>query len=107
MSDGISKNRLRKQLREKTEAFLGSGGKIKKCQPGETGEPADQPRARGVFVSPSPIKTRTYVNDLVTKIDQRKRKSPDKPASKVSKRPKKKIIYDDFGEPLREVWVDE
>ena len=107
MSDGISKNRLRKQLREKTEAFLGSGGKIKKCQPGETGEPANQPRARGVFVSPSPIKTRTYVNDLVTKIDQRKRKSPEKPANKASKRPKKKIIYDDFGEPLREVWVDE
>ena len=107
MSNGISKNSLRKQLREKTEAFLGSGGEIKKCQPGETGEPADQPRAKGVFVSPSPIKTRTYVNDLVTKIDQRKRKSPAKPASKASKRPKKKIIYDDFGEPLRVVWVDE
>lgn len=107
MSNGISKNSLRKQLREKTEAFLVSGGEIKKCQPGETGEPADQPRAKGVFVSPSPIKTRTYVNDLVTKIDQRKRKSPAKPPSKVSKRPKKKIIYDDFGEPLREVWVEE
>lgn len=107
MSDGISKKSLRKQLREKTEEFLGSGGEIKKFQPGETGEPADQPRAKSVFVSPSPIKTRTYVNDLVTKIDERKRKSPTKPASKVTKRPKKKIIYDDFGEPLREVWVDE
>ena len=107
MSDGISKKSLRKQLREKTEEFLGSGGEIKKCLPGETGEPADQPRAKGVFVSPSPIKNRTYVNDLVAKIDQRKRKSVEKPASKVSKRPKKKIIYDDFGEPLREVWVDE
>jgi hypothetical protein len=107
LSDGISKSRLRKQLREKTEAFLGSGGEIKKCQPGETGDPADQPRAKSVFVSPSPIKKRTYVNDLVTQIDQRKRKSPAKPASKVSKGPKKKIIYDDFGEPVREVWVDE
>ncbi|MGB0445406.1 MAG: hypothetical protein ACPGGC_05085 [Porticoccaceae bacterium] len=107
MSNGISKKSLRKQLREKTEEFLGSGGEIKKCQPGETGEPADQPRAKSVFVSPSPIKTRTYVNDLVAQIDQRKRKTPAKPTSKPSKRPKKKIIYDDFGEPLREVWVDE
>ena len=107
MNNGISKNSLRRELRKKTEEFLGKGGEIKKCQQGETGEPADQPRAKSVFVSPSPIKNRTYVNDVVAKIDERKRKSPAQKAPKVSKRPKKKVIYDDFGEPLREVWVDE
>ena len=107
MSNGISKNSLRRELRKKTEEFLGKGGKIKKCQQGETGEPADQPRAKSVFVSPSPIKNRTYVNDVVAKIDERKRKGSKKTPTKVAKRPKKKIIYDDFGEPLREVWVDE
>ena len=70
-------------------------------------KPADQPRKKSVFVSPSPIKNRTYVNDMVAKIDERKRKGIKKPPAKVTKRPKKKIIYDDFGEPLREVWVDE
>ena len=64
-------------------------------------------RKKSVFVSPSPIKNRTYVNDMVAKIDERKRKGIKKPPAKVTKRPKKKIIYDDFGEPLREVWVDE
>jgi hypothetical protein len=107
MSNGISKNSLRRELRKKTEEFLGKGGKIKKCQQGETGEPADQPRARSVFVSPSPIKNRTYVNDVVAKIDERKRKSPAKKVSVATKRPQKKVIYDDFGEPLREIWVDE
>ena len=107
MSNGISKKSLRRELREKTEEYLGKGGEIKQCHQGETGEPADQPRKKSVFVSPSPIKTRTYVNDVVAKIDERKRKGVKKTPTKIVKRPKKKIIYDDFGEPLREVWVDE
>jgi len=107
LNNGISKNSLRRELRKKTEEFLDKGGEIKKFQQGETGEPTDQPRAKSVFVSPSPIKSRTYVNDVVAKIDERKRKSPAKKPAKASKRPKKKVIYDDFGEPLREVWVDE
>mgnify|MGYP001578675346 FL=1 len=107
MSNGISKNTLRRELRKKTEEFLGKGGEIKKFQQGETGEPTDQPRKKSVFVSPSPIKNRTYVNDMVARIDERKRKSPAKKAPKASKRPKKKVIYDDFGEPLREVWSEE
>ena len=107
MSNGISKSSLRRELRKKTEEFLGKGGEIKKCQQGETGEPADQPRVKSVFVSPSPIKTRTYVNDSVAKIDERKRKKSNKKPLKVSTRPKKKVIYDDFGEPLREIWIDE
>lgn len=107
MNNGISKNFIRRELRKKTEEFLGKGGEIKKCQIGETGEPADQPRVKSVFVSPSPIKKRTYVNEMVAQLDQRKRKTAPKPAPKASKRPRKKVIYDDFGEPLREVWVDE
>ena len=107
MSNGISKKSLRRELRKKTEEFLDKGGEIKKCQLGETGEPADQPRAKSVFVSPSPIKSRTYVNDMVARIDERKRKKSTKKLSKAPKRPTKKVIYDDFGEPLREVWVDE
>jgi len=107
LSNGISKNFLRRELLKKTEEFLGQGGEIKKFQQGETGEPTDKPRAKSVFISPSPIKKRTYVNEMVARLDQRKRKTAPKPAPKASKRPKKKVIYDDFGEPLREIWVDE
>jgi hypothetical protein len=43
---------------------------------------------------------------VVSALDSRKKKkTPSKPI-KASKRPKKKLIYDDFGEPVREVWTD-
>jgi len=102
-----SKSSMRDELRKKTEEFLKRGGEIKQHNQGETGEPADKPRARSVFVSGEPRQTRTYINDVVSALDSRKKKkTPPKPV-KVSKSPKKKIIYDDFGEPVREVWTDE
>lgn len=104
---GISKKYLRKELRKKVEEFLDNGGQIKKYDHGETGEPADKPRAQSVFISPSPVKTRTYVNKEIADLDSRKRKSQAPVPKKTISRPKKKIIYDDFGEPIREVWVDD
>jgi hypothetical protein len=102
-----SKKNLRRELHKKVEEFLYNGGEIKKCSRGETGEPADKPRGRSVFICPSSIKTRTYVNDEVASLDRRKRKERSPVPKKIKTRPKKKIIYDDFGEPIREVWVDE
>jgi len=102
-----SKQSLRRELRRKTEEFLSRGGEIKQHNAGETGEPADRPRARSVFVSAQPRQTRTYVNHAVSALDNRKKSKTAKPVKKPSKRPKKKIIYDDFGEPLREVWSQE
>ena len=102
-----SKQSLRRELRRKTEEFLSRGGEIKQHNAGETGEPADRPRARSVFVSAQPRQTRTYVNHAVNALDNRKKSKTAEPVKKPSKRPKKKIIYDDFGEPLREVWSQE
>ncbi|MDG1166032.1 MAG: hypothetical protein P8P26_02520 [Porticoccaceae bacterium] len=102
-----SKHTMRKELRRKTEEFLSRGGEIKQHNAGETGDPADKPRARSAFVSAQPRQTRTYVNDAVAALDNRKKKKTSDQPVKVSKRPKKKIIYDDFGEPLREVWSEE
>lgn len=101
-----SKSSMRKALRLQTEAFLSGGGEIKQHIAGETGESKDKPRGRSVFVSAQPRQTRTYVNEAVNALDSRKKKAPEKPV-KVSKRPKKKIILDDFGEPVREIWSEE
>jgi hypothetical protein len=95
---------MRKELRRKTEEFLSRGGEIKKHRAGETGEPADKPRSRAVFVSGEPRQSRTYVNDVVSRLDSRKQKKTAAKAANSIKRPVKKIIYDDFGEPIREVW---
>lgn len=102
-----SKQSLRKELRRKTEEFLSRGGEIKQHNAGETGEPADRPRARSAFVTAQPRQTRTYVNEAVSALDNRKKPKKPEAIKKASKRPKKKIIYDDFGEPLREVWSEE
>lgn len=100
-----SKNSIRSELRRKTEEYISLGGEIKQHQAGETGEPADKPRGRSAFVSGEPPKTRTYINDVVSALDNRKKKKVPPKASATTKRAKKKVIYDDFGEPVREVWT--
>ncbi|MFQ3346208.1 MAG: hypothetical protein ACI89A_000747 [Porticoccaceae bacterium] len=107
MTSRSSKNAIRRELRRKTEEFLSLGGEIKKHIAGATGEPADKPRGRSAFVSSEPPKTRTYINDVVLALDSRKTKKTPPKATKIHKRRTKKIIYDDFGDPVREVWSDE
>ena len=107
MTSGSSKNAIRRELRRKTEEFLLLGGEIKKHVAGDTGEPADKPRGRSAFVSSEPPKTRTYINDVVLALDSRKAKKTSPKVAKTHKRRTKKLIYDDFGEPVREVWSDE
>ena len=107
MTNHSSKNFIRNELRRKTEEFLSRGGEIKQHRAGETGEPLDKPRGRAVFVSGEPRKTRTYINDVVSALDNRKRKSVTPKLNKKTKRPKKKIVYDDFGEAIREIWSDD
>ena len=107
MVERSSKKSIRGDIQRKTEEFLSRGGEIKKHERGETGEPADKPRARSVFVSNQPRQTRTYINDVVSAVDSRKKKSTKSTPKPTLKRRRKKVIYDDFGEPLREVWVDD
>lgn len=107
MQPRISKNKIRREIRRQTEEYLARGGEIKQHEQGETGDPPENPHSRPVFIGGEPRKTRTYVNDVVSAIDERKKKKAEKPEPKKTPKPQKKIIYDDFGEPLREVWVDE
>jgi len=83
--DRESKNKTRDDIQRKTEEFLSRGGEIKQHNRGETGEPADKPRAKSVFVSSQPRQTRTYINDVVSALDSRKKKKT-KPVPKKSVR---------------------
>ena len=106
LSNDSSKNSLRNELRRKTAEFISQGGEITPHSAGETGESIDKPRTRSAFVTAEPRQTRTYINDVISALDWRKNKKPLLNSSKPINRPKKKIIYDDFGEPIREVWSD-
>ena len=51
---------------------------------------------------------RTYLTEVVDSLEQRKHSKPKASAnSSRPKKPRRRLIYDDFGEPLRWVWVDE
>ena len=108
MNNRFSKQSIRDELRRKTEEFVSRGGEIKQHTPGESGESVSPGKHRAVFVTGEPRQSRTYVNDVVSALDGRKQKKiVAKTANRPSPRPVKKIIYDDFGEPLREVWSDQ
>ena len=74
-------------------------------------DPSDPPLFlnRTLFVEPKT--QRTLVPDVVAAIEARrqaklKRRTPAPKRSRLPQR-RRKVIYDDFGEPLRKVWVEE
>ena len=107
----VSKADLRNELQEETESFLRQGGSVENIPQGISGkDPGDAPLFlnRRLFIEPKG--TRTLVPEVVAAIEaRRKDKNKRKPQRKMSRlpRPRRKTIYDDFGEPLRRVWVDE
>ena len=107
----VSKADLRKKLHQETELFLRKGGNVNKIPQGISGKESGEPPAylnRRLFVEPK--SSRTLVPEVVAAIEARRRDTPQRIT--VSKRrppevPRRKVIYDDFGEPLRRVWLDD
>jgi len=78
---------------------------------GISGKEAGEPPVflnQALFVEPKA--TRTLVPEVVAAIEARRqerfKRKPTRTRSRLP-RPRRKIIYDDFGEPLRKVWVEE
>ena len=102
-----TKAQLREMLSQEIGAFENDGGQIESVQSGVTGVQGGPLKAQEPVIFDGPKEERSYVNDVVAAIDSRKKKSKKPAKSPVNKTPKKKLIYDDFGEPLRWVWEDE
>lgn len=106
-----SKADIRAQLERETERFLKRGGEVDSIPRGISGkDPGDPPvfLNRSLFVEPRA--TRTLVPEVVAAIEARRQeKLKRRPTRKRSRlpQPRRKIIYDDFGEPLRKVWIEE
>lgn len=110
MKKPVSKADIRDELLQETEQFLKKGGSVNKIPQGLSGkDPADPPAFlnRRLFIEPKA--PRTLVPEVVAAIEaRRKEKYRPKPQPKSrSPRPRRKIIYDDFGEPLRRVWTED
>ncbi|MEO0436877.1 MAG: hypothetical protein AAF098_08215 [Pseudomonadota bacterium] len=106
-----SKAALREELAAETSRFLNAGGEVHEVPSGTSAwEPGAKPPPSSQPIFSEPKQSRTPVPDVVARLEARREamKSRSKSASKASsKSSKQKLIYDDFGEPLRKVWIDE
>jgi hypothetical protein len=106
----VSKSAIREQMLRETEHFLEQGGSVEQIPQGISGkDPQDPPvfLNRRLFVEPKT--PRTLVPEVVAAIEARRaEKFRRKPQRKRRlAHPRRKVIYDDFGEPLRRIWQDD
>ncbi len=102
-----TKAQTRKEIESQIESFIRQQGEIQQVEMGASGlQDGKYNTSHMGFIEPK--KERTPLNHVVAAIQQRKsEKYPATalPANKPRK-PKKKVIYDDFGDPIRYVWED-
>lgn len=99
-----TKKDTRKELESQVDQFIKANGTIQQVNMGESGL-VDGKYSTSHIGFNEPKQDRTPLNHVVAAIQQRKNsKAP--PPSPAKKRPKKVVIYDDFGEPLRWVWKE-
>ena len=100
-----NKHQVKQELAQDVAKFLARGGSVEQVGQGETA------LVNGCFNQQRPTivsqaQTRTLLSSQVEAIEKRKeeRRQPKPTPLKINRRPTKKWIYDDFGEPLRWVW---
>lgn len=101
-----TKAQIRDEMEQQRLDFLAGGGKIVNIEQGVSG------RLDGASLNPRPFiehnrDSRTPVSDVVANIEARKKSKSATSTNRLSKQPRKKMLYDDFGEPLRWVWSEE
>lgn len=105
-----SKADIRRELESATRQFLRGGGQVQEVPSGTSAwEPGTRPPpSRPLFTQPR--EERTPVTEVIAAIESRREamKKRRKPVRKSrTERSRRRIIYDDFGEPLRRVWTDD
>jgi hypothetical protein len=104
-----SKAELRDALQEATSDFLHRGGKVTKVPTGTSAwEPGSRPPPSQPLFSQPPA-DRTPLNDVIAALDSRRAASRVRRKVRRTRKPepRRRVIYDDFGEPLRRVWTDD
>ncbi len=102
-----TKKETRQELESLVDQFIKAQGEIQQVDMGESGLVDGKYNTSHMGFS-EPKQDRTPLNHVVAALQQKKHNKPA-PSSHNSpkKKPTKKIIYDDFGDPLRWVWEEE
>lgn len=99
-----TRRQLHQELEQQIQDFLHNGGHVNEVPRGLSG----RPDANGPLISifdGSSQEDRTPLPEVVAAIEARKK--PALPIKPKKLRPRKKVILDDFGQPLRWEWVEE
>ncbi len=99
------KAQIRNEIDQQVREFVSRGGIISQVKQGETGLGVNASLNPNGF-GDRPRDTRTPVTEAMASIEIR-RKAKVSTHYQRPKRPRKKMLFDDFGEPLRWVWVEE
>lgn len=100
-----TKAQVRAEIENQVDDFLHQGGAVTEIDRGISGREATSLPPTPVNFD-SPKADRTPVNEVVAAIESRRKPKPAPKALKP-KQPRKKMILDDFGQPLRWEWVEE
>lgn len=104
MNKRPTKREIRQQMNSEVDQYLNKGGEVREFQRGESGLVNGKldDRSNGFEQGK---KQRTPLLEELKAVDDRK-KPTNSTSPPKSNRPRKKIIYDDFGEPVREIWIE-
>lgn len=97
-----TKAQIRAQLAQEIQQYLQGGGVVHDIPKGASGR-TDNHNPFGQMGSNPPPQPRTPVTEVIKTLEARKHP----PTPRKTKRPYKKLITDDFGEPLRWIWVED
>jgi hypothetical protein len=106
----ITKAEMRRELDQQIDLYLREGGAVQNIPRGLSGRPPGAgPLPAAPFFSSENLngenkEKRTYLVDVITAIEARRKPAATRKA--LPRRPRKKFIYDDFGEPIRWVWEE-
>lgn len=100
-----TKAQIRAEIDDQINQYLATGGEVKRIASGISGNQTNT-NLFSTSTTFEPRQERTPVTDLIKQVEQRRKIKPETP-SKNTSRPRKKLITDDFGEPIRWVWVDQ
>lgn len=101
-----TKTQQRNELNAEIERFLQRGGEVKSVPQGTSGNESNANLFSRSGTPFEPKTERTPVTEVIQALDSRKQKNTASPPPR-KRRPYKKLITDDFGEPIRWVWVEE
>lgn len=103
-----SKADQRYEIEKQMKDFLNKGKHVNEIPRGRSSrDGAENPLLAETWQMDASKGAWTYLPEVVDTLEKRRQQKTVKPVAAKPKRPRKRLIYDDFGEPLRWVWVDE